>query len=161
MTAAALARPTAGATAGQRAAALYREARALAEANVSAFAANLEALIAQAAEIADGGDLYPPEVRELCAKLRDQNASRAQALFSGSGHQADAARRCEPCSLFVRRKARLEKNMELKPLAPICGGLADMAVTPMQQLCDTPARRRCPAAFDDIAAASRTVRGIV
>jgi predicted NBD/HSP70 family sugar kinase len=96
MTAAALARPTAGATAGQRAAALYREARALAEANVSAFAANLEALIAQAAEIADGGDLYPPEVRELCAKLRDQNASRAQALFPGSGHQADAARNAAP-----------------------------------------------------------------
>lgn len=96
MTAAALARPSAGATAGQRAAALYREARALAEANVGAFAASLEALIAQAAEIADGGDLYPAEVRQLCAKLRDQNGSHVQALLSGSGRAApvqDAAPR--------------------------------------------------------------------
>lgn len=78
----ALPRPHAGQTAGQRAAALYREAQSLAEANVEAFAANLQALIAQAAEIADGGDLYPARVRDLCRQLGDQNASGAQAILS-------------------------------------------------------------------------------
>lgn len=78
--AATLDRPLAGLTAGQRAAALYREAQALAEANVEAFAADLRALIDQAAEIAGGGEIYPVAVRDLCRELGGQNAARAQAL---------------------------------------------------------------------------------
>ena len=79
-TAAAFDRP--GLTAGQRAAALYKEAQGLAETNVNAFVVNLQALIAQAAEIADGGEIYPTGVRDLCKKLSDQNTFRAQAIIS-------------------------------------------------------------------------------
>ena len=57
-------------TGGQRIARLQAEARALAREQVEAFARDLTALAQRAAEIAEGGEVYPVGARELAPASR-------------------------------------------------------------------------------------------
>jgi hypothetical protein len=61
---------------------LMREARAAGEEQVTEFLATLEVVVRQAQEIADGGDVYPAGVRDVCAKLVEHTGYRAQAIYS-------------------------------------------------------------------------------
>ncbi len=64
----------------KRAADLMRAAKDVAEANTLDFVAELESLIARAAEIAQGGDAYAPGVREVCQTFSHLGARRAEAI---------------------------------------------------------------------------------
>jgi hypothetical protein len=68
--------------AGQRAAALYKEAQTLADENVVSFIALLQDLVQRAGEIAEGGDIYAIGIRDICKKLGEQTTFRAQAIAS-------------------------------------------------------------------------------
>jgi hypothetical protein len=59
---------------------LQREARSLADDQVKALGVDLKALAIRAVEIADGGDAFPPGVRELAARLATDLTARASAL---------------------------------------------------------------------------------
>ena len=71
---------------GKRAAALYKEAQTLADANVVAFVALLQDLVDRAAEISDGGDIYATGIRDICKKLGETATFRAQAILSITHH---------------------------------------------------------------------------
>lgn len=67
---------------GQRAIALFHEAKAAGEEHVTVFLQTLELVVKQAREIVDGKEVYPAGVRDICEKLTEHSASRAQAIFS-------------------------------------------------------------------------------
>lgn len=77
----AIARLRADLAAGKRAAALYDEARALADANVDGFVTALECIVQQAEQIAAGGDIYPG-VRDLAQKLAEHAGFRVKSLHA-------------------------------------------------------------------------------
>jgi hypothetical protein len=63
-----------------RAQRLYAEARAAAFEQVDRLEAELARAVALASQIADGGDVYPPGVRDLCRRLGEEIGSKAQTL---------------------------------------------------------------------------------
>jgi len=67
-------------TPAARAARLYAEAQGAALEQVRALEANLSTVVALAQEIADGGDIYPVGVRELCRRLGEDIATRNQTI---------------------------------------------------------------------------------
>lgn len=67
---------------GLRAIALFNEAKAAGEEHVTVFLKTLELVVKQAREIVDGREVYPAGVRDICEKLTEHSASRAQAIFS-------------------------------------------------------------------------------
>lgn len=67
-------------TVAQRVQRLQAEAKALARDHVKALAAAMVSLEQLAAEIADGGDAYPPGVRDLARRLVEDLDSRVQTL---------------------------------------------------------------------------------
>lgn len=69
-------------TPGKRAAAMYQEAKTLADANVDAFVAMLGDMVDRAAEISEGGDIYPMGIRDICRKLGETATFRGKAILS-------------------------------------------------------------------------------
>ena len=59
---------------GLRAIALYREAKSLADENVRHFRDALKTALTLADEIAQGDDLYPADLHEICRKLVESPA---------------------------------------------------------------------------------------
>jgi len=59
---------------------LQAEARGLARQHTDALHDGLLAVSHLAAEVADGGDAYPPGVRELARRMVEENAARAATL---------------------------------------------------------------------------------
>jgi hypothetical protein len=59
---------------------LQDEARALALDHVRALTAAIEQVEAMAAEISEGGDAYPPGVRDVARRLVEDMGNRAQTL---------------------------------------------------------------------------------
>ena len=59
---------------------LYAEAREAAKEQVRQLESSLEAAISLAADIAEGGELYPPGVRDLCRRLAEDMSQRCQTL---------------------------------------------------------------------------------
>jgi hypothetical protein len=79
-----------GATAAQHSIAervrrLSREARLLANDHVEILLARMAALTQTAAEIADGGEAYPPGVRDLARRTAEACQVRAQTLQTLAG----------------------------------------------------------------------------
>ena len=66
----------------QRIRRLQREARLLAREQLDAFARDLEGLAQRAAEIAEGGEIYPVGARELASRLAGDLPQKAQLLTS-------------------------------------------------------------------------------
>ena len=69
-------------TGAERIKRLQQEARILAREQVEALAHDLEAVAQRAAEIAEGGDAYPPGIRELAHRLAEDAPQKAQGLVS-------------------------------------------------------------------------------
>ena len=69
-------------TAAVRARRLYDEARGAALEQVVAVEASLARVIELAGEIAEGGDVYPVGVRDLCRRMADELAARSATLES-------------------------------------------------------------------------------
>lgn len=67
-------------TVAQRVRRLQAEARQLAKDHVRAMAARLVEVQQMAAEIAEGGDAYPPGVRDMARRLVEDIDSRVQTL---------------------------------------------------------------------------------
>lgn len=67
-------------TVAQRVQRLQREARQLAREHLAALAAQIVAVEEMAAEIAEGGDVYPVGARELCRRLVEDMESRVSTL---------------------------------------------------------------------------------
>lgn len=67
-------------TVAERVRRLQDEARQLARDHVKALAAQLVAAEQMAAEIADGGEAYPPGVRDLARRLVEDLDARLQTL---------------------------------------------------------------------------------
>lgn len=67
-------------TVAQRVQRLQAEARALARDHVKALTAAMVSLEELAAEIAEGGDAYPPGVRDVARRLAEDLDSRVQTL---------------------------------------------------------------------------------
>jgi hypothetical protein len=67
-------------TVAERVRRLQAEAKALAKDHVRALAAEMVRIEQIAAEIADGGDVYPPGIRELTSRLVEDIESRVQTL---------------------------------------------------------------------------------
>ena len=67
-------------TGAQRVRRLQHEARMLAREQIEAFARDLGAMAARAAEIAEGGDVYPVGARELASRISDDLPQKAQLL---------------------------------------------------------------------------------
>ena len=67
--------------------ALQDEARRLAREHVAALGAALKAAEALSAEVARGGEAYPPGVRDIARRLAEEIAAKAQTLdlLSGRG----------------------------------------------------------------------------
>jgi hypothetical protein len=59
---------------------LYAEAREAAMEQVRQLEGGLASAIALASEIADGGDIYPAGVRDLCRRLGEDLSLRSQTL---------------------------------------------------------------------------------
>ncbi len=70
----------AGANLAERVRQLQAEARSLARDHTDALHDSLLAVSHLAAEVADGGEAYPPGVRELARRLVEENAARAATL---------------------------------------------------------------------------------
>jgi hypothetical protein len=75
-------------TVAQRVQRLQAEARCLARDHVKAFGAAMAGLEELAAEIAEGGDAYPPGVREIARQLAEDLDSRGQTLEAISARTA-------------------------------------------------------------------------
>jgi hypothetical protein len=75
-----LARPAE--TGAQRIRRLQHEARMLAREQVEGLARDFEALARSAEEIAEGGEAYPPGVRELASRLAADLPQKAQLLVT-------------------------------------------------------------------------------
>ncbi len=67
-------------TVAQRVRRLQQEAKALAKDHIRTLTAQLMEVEQLAAEIADGGDAYPPGVRDLARRLVDDCEMRVQTL---------------------------------------------------------------------------------
>ncbi|RYE71627.1 MAG: hypothetical protein EOO81_05485 [Oxalobacteraceae bacterium] len=67
---------------GLRAIALFNQAKAAGEEHVTNFLHTIELAVKQAREIVDGKEVYPAGVRDICEKMVEYSASRAQAIFS-------------------------------------------------------------------------------
>jgi len=67
-------------TVAERVRRLQAEAKALAKDHVQALSAQMVAIEQMAAEIADGGDAYPPGIRELAGRLVEDLDMRVQTL---------------------------------------------------------------------------------
>ena len=63
-----------------RAAQLYAEAQAAAFEQVRVLEDGLASVVSLAAEIAEGGEVYPAGVRELCRRLGEDLAMRSRTL---------------------------------------------------------------------------------
>lgn len=83
----------------KRAAALYKQAQVLAEASIAHFVATLENAIEQANEIAEGGDLYPTGVRDICRKLGETATYRVQSINSIVRHDVRGVAELHAASL--------------------------------------------------------------
>ncbi len=69
-------------TGAQRIRRLQSEARMLAREQLDAFAKDLNALAARAAEIAEGGEVYPVGARELASRMADDLPQKAQLMMA-------------------------------------------------------------------------------
>jgi hypothetical protein len=70
---------------------LQWEAKVLAAENTDGFAADMLAMAVRALEIAEGGEAYPPGIRELAARLAEGlelNAKSMQAIMHQVGPRA-------------------------------------------------------------------------
>jgi len=67
-------------TVAERVRRLQSEARLLAKEHVHALIASIVEAEAMAAEIADGGDVYPPGVRDLARRFAEESEARVQTL---------------------------------------------------------------------------------
>ena len=67
-------------TVAQRVRRLQAEARTLAKDHVHALSAAIAEAATLAGEIADGGDAYPPGVRDLARRFAEEAEARAQTL---------------------------------------------------------------------------------
>ncbi len=67
-------------TVAQRVQRLQAEARQLAKDHVKALAMAMVSLEALAAEIAEGGDAYPPGIRDVARRLAEDLDSRVQTV---------------------------------------------------------------------------------
>ena len=67
-------------TVAERVRRLQAEARQLAKDHIRALSTSMVAVEQMAAEIADGGEAYPPGVRELASRLVEDIESRVQTL---------------------------------------------------------------------------------
>lgn len=72
--------PAKAETVAQRVRRLQAEAKALAKDHVNAFGAAMVDLERLAGEIAEGGDVYAPGVRDLARRLAEELDARAQTL---------------------------------------------------------------------------------
>lgn len=72
--------PAAGESVAERVRRLQAEARNLARDHIRAFEAQIEAVEQMAAEIAAGGEAYPPGVRDIARRLADDLDTRVQTL---------------------------------------------------------------------------------
>ncbi|MCR5874753.1 hypothetical protein LRS10_11600 [Phenylobacterium sp. J426] len=67
-------------TVAQRVKRLQQEAKQLAKDHIKALTAQIVAVEEMAAEIAEGGEAYPPGVRDLARRLVEDMDSRVQTL---------------------------------------------------------------------------------
>lgn len=67
-------------TVAQRVRRLQTEARQLAKDHVKSFTDSMAELEQLAAEIADGGEAYPPGIRDIARRLAEELDSRVQTL---------------------------------------------------------------------------------
>lgn len=67
-------------TVAERVRRLQAEAKLLAKDHIKALSAQMVAVEQMAAEIAEGGEAYPPGVRELASRLVEDIDSRVQTL---------------------------------------------------------------------------------
>ena len=67
-------------THAQRAKRLMAEAREAASEQIQALEVSLQAVVALAAEVAEGGDAYPAGIRELARRLVEETNHRSQTL---------------------------------------------------------------------------------
>lgn len=67
-------------TVAERVRRLQAEAKLLAKDHIKALSAQMVAVEQMAAEIAEGGEAYPPGVRELASRLVEDLDSRVQTL---------------------------------------------------------------------------------
>ena len=72
-------------TVAQRVKRLQSEAKALAKDHVQALVYAIASAEALAAEIAEGGEAYPPGVRDLARRFAEEAGSKAQTLEAISG----------------------------------------------------------------------------
>ncbi len=72
----------------QRVARMQLEVRTLAREQVENLARDLTAMAQRAAEIAEGGEVYPVGVRELASRMADDLPQKAQTLLSIMGRAA-------------------------------------------------------------------------
>lgn len=70
----------AGQSLAERVRQLQAEARSLAREHTDALHDSLLAISHLAVEVAEGGDAYPPGVRELARRMAEENAARAATL---------------------------------------------------------------------------------
>lgn len=74
-------------TVAERVRRLQAEARQLAKDHVQALSAAIMSAEAIAAEIAEGGDAYPPGIRDLARRFAEDAESRVQTLEAISSRQ--------------------------------------------------------------------------
>ena len=67
-------------TVSQRVQRLQSEAKQLAKDHIKALTTAIAEVEAMAAEIAEGGDVYPPGVRDIARRLAEESGSRIQTL---------------------------------------------------------------------------------
>src|SRR5689334_16049206 len=72
--------PAPGETVAERVRRLQAEAKDLAREHVKALARQIADLEVVAAEIAEGGEAYPPGVRDICRRLAEDCEARVQTL---------------------------------------------------------------------------------
>lgn len=74
---------------------LLAEARLAAAEQVAVLEAAMEAAVSLSAQIADGGEIYPPGVRELCRRITEEGAMHARTIGALSARllESEGARR--------------------------------------------------------------------
>ena len=81
--------PELGVSGAQRIRRLQDQARALAREEMSLFQSELAVLAARAGEISEGGEVYPPGVRELALRICDElgmHSKLLQAIIDRTSH---------------------------------------------------------------------------
>ncbi|HTK36401.1 MAG TPA: hypothetical protein VL358_14110 [Caulobacteraceae bacterium] len=109
-------RPSPGARAKQ----LMREAKAAGEEQVTDLLSTVELMIRQAREIADGGEIYPAGVRDICAKLIEHTGYRAQGVYAIMRPNGGLARMGARC--HFDEADLLEENLEIGPFPASAAG---------------------------------------